>query len=82
MRLERELTCAEIVELVTDYLEQRLSLPDTERFEEHIAFCDGCSAYFEQMRMTIASAGRLRETDLPPKLEARLLDAFRGWRST
>ena len=81
MRLDRELTCAELVELVTDYLERRLTIRDTERFEEHVAFCDGCSAYFEQMRLTIASAGRLRETDLPPELEARLLDAFRGWSS-
>jgi predicted anti-sigma-YlaC factor YlaD len=79
MRLERELTCAQVVELVTDYLEQRLPLPDTERFEEHLAFCEGCSTYFEQMRATIAAAGRLREDDLPPDLQRRLLDAFRGW---
>ncbi len=79
MKLERELSCAQIVDLVTDYLEQRLSIRDTERFEEHVAFCDGCSAYFEQMRATIAAAGRLREEDLPPELEVRLLDAFRGW---
>jgi predicted anti-sigma-YlaC factor YlaD len=81
MKLERELTCSQIVELVTDYLEQRLSVRDTERFEEHVAFCDGCSSYFDQMRATIAAAGRLREGDLPPELEARLLEAFRGWSS-
>jgi anti-sigma factor RsiW len=79
MRLDRELTCAQLVELVTDYLEQRLSAADTERFEEHLAFCDGCSAYLEQMRAMIAATGRLREKDLPPELEERLLDAFRGW---
>jgi anti-sigma factor RsiW len=79
MRLDRELTCAQLVELVTDYLEQRLTLPDTERFEEHIAFCAGCSAYLEQMRATIAAAGVLREDDLPSELQDRLLEAFRGW---
>ena len=79
MRLDRELTCAQIVELVTDYLEQQLAIPDTERFEEHLAFCDGCSMYFDQMRATIAATGRLRTTDLPTELEASLLDAFRGW---
>lgn len=79
MRLDRELTCAQLVELVTDYLEQRLSSDDTERFEEHLAFCDGCSTYLEQMRATIAASGRLRETDLPRELEERLLEAFRGW---
>jgi Putative zinc-finger len=81
MRLDRELTCAQLVELVTDFLEQRLTLRDTERFEEHIAFCDGCSRYFEQMRATISATGRLRADDLTPELHDRLLDAFRGWRS-
>jgi anti-sigma factor RsiW len=79
MRLDRDLTCAQLVELVTDYLDQRLTLRDTERFEEHIAFCDGCSAYLDQMRATIAAAGRLREDDLPSELQDRLLEAFRGW---
>ncbi len=79
MRLDRELTCAQLVELVTDYLERRLTIRDTERFEEHVAFCDGCSTYFDQMRATIAATGRLRETDLPAELHEQLLDAFRGW---
>jgi predicted anti-sigma-YlaC factor YlaD len=81
MRLDRELTCAQIVELVTDYLEQQLTIPDTERFEEHLAFCDGCSQYFDQMRATIAATGRLHAADLPAELEASLLEAFRGWSS-
>ena len=79
MRLDRELTCAQLVELVTDYFEQRLPLDDTERFEEHLAFCDGCSTYFEQMRTTISATGRLRPDDLPSELQERLLAAFRGW---
>jgi Putative zinc-finger len=79
MRLDRELTCAELVELVTDYLEHSLAVLDMERFEEHIAFCDGCSTYLDQMRTTIAVTGRLRERDLPSELEERLLEAFRGW---
>jgi anti-sigma factor RsiW len=82
MRLDRELTCVQLVELVTDYLERRLSPADAERFEEHLALCDGCSAYFEQMHAVIATAGRLREADIPPELRNRLLEAFRGWRDT
>jgi predicted anti-sigma-YlaC factor YlaD len=79
MRLDRELTCAQLVELVTDYLDGSLAIRDTERFEEHIAFCGGCSTYFDQMRATIAATGRLREDDLPQELQDRLLEAFRGW---
>jgi anti-sigma factor RsiW len=82
MRLDRELTCAQLVELVTDYLEGGLSLADAERFEEHIAFCDGCSSYFDQMRATIAAAGHLHEDDLPAELQERLVEAFRAWSPT
>jgi hypothetical protein len=79
MRLDRELTCAQLVELVTDFLDERLTIRDTERFEEHIAFCGGCSTYLDQMRATIAATGRLDEEDLPSELQERLLEAFRGW---
>ena len=81
MQPEAELSCAEVVELVTDYLEGRLSSEERLRFDEHVSGCDGCVAYLEQMRVTIATAGRLRESDLPPELEERLLDTFRDWRS-
>ena len=81
MRLDRELTCAEVVEVITSYLEDSMPLADRERFEEHLAFCDGCSTYFDQMRMTIATTGRLRADDIPEPLEQRLLAVFRSWGS-
>jgi predicted anti-sigma-YlaC factor YlaD len=80
MRLDRELTCAQIVELMTAYLERALSPADVERFEEHLVFCDGCSNYLEQMRLTIEVTHRLREDDLAPALQERLLEAFSSWR--
>jgi predicted anti-sigma-YlaC factor YlaD len=79
MKLARDLTCAEIVELVTDYLEGGLSTEDRERFEEHIGYCDWCLTYLDQMRQTIATVGELREEDLSPELQGGLLDAFRDW---
>lgn len=78
MKLERELVCKEIVELVTAYLEDALDSVDRERFEEHLVFCDGCSNYLEQMRATSQIAGRVPER-LSPELEDKLLEAFRGW---
>jgi anti-sigma factor RsiW len=80
MKLSRELACRDIVELVTAYLEDALDTRDRERFEEHLVFCDGCGAYLEQMRTTITASGRLDDA-LPPELETRLLEAFRGWRA-
>ena len=79
MRLDRELTCAQLVELITDYLEGALAPEDAERVEEHLVFCDGCTNYLEQVRATVEAAGRLRAEDLPPELQERLLVAFRDW---
>ncbi len=81
MKLSRELTCAQVVELITEYLEGGLSVRDRERFEEHLGFCDWCVTYLDQMRQTIDATGRLREEDLDPELQDALVDAFRGWRS-
>jgi anti-sigma factor RsiW len=81
MQPEAELTCAELVELVTDYLEGRLPDGERRRFDEHLTGCDGCTAYVEQMRATIAVTGRVPAPELSPEVEERLLDAFRGWRA-
>ena len=81
MRLDRELACQEVVELVTAYLEDALDPVDRERFEEHLVFCDGCGNYLEQMRTTIRLTGRV-EDELPGELQTELLEAFRGWRAS
>jgi anti-sigma factor RsiW len=73
------LACKELVELVTDYLEGRLTPEDRRRFDEHLAACDGCTRYVEQFRTTIRLVGRLREQDLEPHVRDALLDAFRDW---
>ncbi|MGH3072414.1 MAG: anti-sigma factor family protein [Gaiellaceae bacterium] len=82
MRLSDELSCLELVTLVTEYFEDALDPTDVQRFEEHVVFCDGCANYLEQMRATITATGKLREEDLPPALAAGLLDAFRSWKRT
>ena len=75
------LTCVELVELVTDYLEGKLPPRDRARFDAHLAECDGCDAYVEQMRTVIELTGRLAEASIPPEGQRALLDAFRHWRS-
>jgi anti-sigma factor RsiW len=81
MKLERELACQEVVELVTAYLDDALATGDRERFEEHLAFCDGCANYLDQMRTTARLAG-VADVELPPALEERFVEAFRGWRAS
>ena len=76
-----QLSCQELVELVTDYLEG--ALPDRERhsFEHHIEGCTGCHEYVRQMRETIELTGQLTPADLSPEAEAALLAVFRDWKS-
>lgn len=76
----QELTCQELVELLTDYLEGRLSPGEKARFEEHLSICEGCQTYLDQMRQTIRALGRLTEETIPPDARGELLQAFRQWR--
>jgi anti-sigma factor RsiW len=76
-----QLSCQELVELVTDYLEGALPPGERARFEAHIEPCDGCRTYLEQIRTTIELAGRLTPEQLDPAAEAALLGAFRDWHS-
>ena len=71
------LTCRELVELVTGYLEGTLPADDMERFERHLADCDPCVGYVEQIRLTIAAAGYVTEAGLDPEFREELRRAFR-----
>jgi predicted anti-sigma-YlaC factor YlaD len=75
------MTCKELVELVTEYLEGELSPGDGERFEEHLSICPGCEAYIDQMRSTIRVLGSLSEEAIEPQARDALLAAFRDWKS-
>jgi anti-sigma factor RsiW len=77
----REMTCKELVELVTTYLDGTLRGRRLRRFEAHLAGCDGCTAFVEQMRRTIQLTGRLTEEQVPEEQRATLLAAFRDVRA-
>jgi anti-sigma factor RsiW len=78
--MAREISCHELVELITDYLEGALPRRTRARFDAHIRACPHCSAYLDQVRTTISLTGRLREDDLDPAARATLLAAFRDWK--
>jgi anti-sigma factor RsiW len=77
-----QLSCRELVELVTDYLEGALPEGGRARFEDHISRCDGCEVYLSQMRQTIELVGHLPAEALSQEAERELLEAFRGWRGS
>jgi len=72
-------TCREVVELVTDYLDDALGPKARARFDAHLRDCDGCAAYLEQLRTTIRVAGRLAPGAIPDATMSRLVAAFRSW---
>jgi len=76
---DREPTCQELAELITDYLEGALPAVQRALFELHIAGCRDCTLYVEQMRTTIAVTGRIGAEDIPAAVEAELLAVFRTW---
>ena len=78
--LRRDLVCQQAVELVTAYLEGALSRRQRRRFEAHLRGCPNCSAYLEQIRVTIALVGRVEPEDLDPEARRDLTDLYRRWR--
>ena len=76
-----QLSCQELVELVTDYVEGALAAAEHERVDRHLELCQGCRTYVEQMRQTILLTGRLTVEDVSPEAELALLEAFRAWQS-
>lgn len=78
--LSRDLVCQQAVELVTDYLEGALSRRQRRRFELHLRGCPHCSAYLEQIRIVIASTGRVEPGDLDADVRDTLVELFRQFR--
>jgi hypothetical protein len=74
------LSCKDLVELVTEFLEGTLPRDERTRFEMHVAACAGCGAYLRQMRDTLRVTGRLTEDALPARAQEDLLRAFRSWK--
>lgn len=76
------MTCREVVELMTDYLDGVLSAADRAKFEQHMTGCDGCGAYLDQLRTARMLMGRVAYEPVPEPLKAELMDAFRSWKAS
>jgi anti-sigma factor RsiW len=76
-----ELSCRELVRLITDYLEGTLSVRDRRRFDRHLRGCDGCTTYVEQMRQTIRAIGHIPHEPITSKTRDEVLAIFRAWKA-
>jgi anti-sigma factor RsiW len=76
---EESLRCRFIVQLLTDYLEDALSSPEHNRVADHLAECEACSAFLDQMRTIIRVTGTVDDDQLSPNTKHALLSQFRDW---
>jgi anti-sigma factor (TIGR02949 family) len=75
------ISCQQVVDLVTEYLDGAMAVDDRSLFEQHLNFCDGCIWYVDQIKTTVATVGRISEEDVPEEMRERLLTAFRDWKA-
>jgi anti-sigma factor RsiW len=80
MDISADLTCKELVEIVTAYLDGSLDAPERLRLEKHLVVCEGCATYLDQIRATVRVVGELREEHVTPEAYAGLVATFREWK--
>ena len=71
------ISCQEVVEIVTDYLEGQLDEAIRTELEAHLALCPGCDLYLDQMRATIDELGHVPVESLSEQAQSDLMSAFR-----
>ena len=76
------MSCRELVELVTDYLEGRLADATRQDLEDHLRGCENCTAYIQQMRLTLRALGRIPEETISTAARDELIAAFRDLRAS
>jgi predicted anti-sigma-YlaC factor YlaD len=74
-----DLTCQELVELVSDYLEGALDEVTAERFDQHLALCGGCQTYLEQLKESVSLMGEIGVESLSEEMQATLMRMFRDF---
>jgi anti-sigma factor RsiW len=77
--VEASITCREVVELLSDYIDGELPASQRVRVEEHLAGCDGCTTILEELRETVRLTGMLTVEHVSESQSATLLGAFRDW---
>jgi anti-sigma factor RsiW len=74
-----DITCREVLELLTEYLEGALAPAVEMAVSTHLDGCEGCRRYLEQFNASIDATSELREDTVPADVRESLLAAFRSW---
>ncbi len=74
------ISCQELVDLITEYLEGSLTFSERIRFQVHLGFCSGCRNYLNQMKATIRTLGQFPLEPMPTEVRDELLKRFRTWK--
>ena len=72
------LTCQQLTEIVTDYVEGRMSFWQRTQVQMHLGMCRHCRSYLRQMKATVRTLGKLPQEQMPDDVKAELLKRFRG----
>lgn len=78
------LTCQQLAEVVTDYLEGKMNFADRIMFQLHVGMCKHCRAYLNQMKQTVelvAATGKIEAEPMPDDVQAELMHRFRNWKT-
>jgi len=74
------LECREVVEVVSDFLDDALAAADRARIEQHLLVCPPCAGYVAQVKATIVHLAELAAADGPSAPAPTLVEAFRQWK--
>ena len=78
--IQEPVRCVEMVEIITEWMENALDDDARAAVEEHLAICPDCIAYLDQLRTATALSAHLDPEPPPPDVRARLVAAFQASR--
>jgi predicted anti-sigma-YlaC factor YlaD len=71
------LTCRDMSELATNYLDGQLGFVRRFGVWKHLRACSACRRFYDQMRRTVALLARLPYAPPPAETEERIIAALR-----
>ncbi|HEU4556500.1 MAG TPA: zf-HC2 domain-containing protein [Longimicrobium sp.] len=81
MAIDTRLACDDVMQRVTEYLDEALPPGAHTAFERHLAECANCTRHLQEIRQTIHQLGALPREPMPAAMKDRLLQALHSRQS-